>query len=235
MRNLILYIAILSLCLSFSSCNQGDTESKLEIKYSKAIELNDTNTAITYLHDLLYLDSKNETVYSRLVSHYSDLKNYKSVLKLVDTALTKANTLEKKDLLFLKANALKETKDYTNAITSYKELAEIDKKNDFIYNFEQAILFYENKNVNETIKLLNLVLNNTKSNNFTKNLNTNNGIEKVSFTEASLNFLGFIMLQKGELKASESYYIKLFKLNPNFKLARNNYILLKQKQAEQIK
>ena len=60
-----------------------------------------------------------------------------------------------------------------------------------------------------------------------KEISSDYGKEVVTYKIASLNFMGFIKMQEGKLNDSENYYKELFKSTIDFKLAKNNYILLK--------
>jgi len=231
----IQFLATLIITFILLSCNNRDSITQLELKYTNAKNLNDHQTAIKYLHDILFIEPDNNSAYYRLSGLYSKTKNYGGVIIAADSALSKANEFEKKVLLREQWKAYQAINKNEKAINILNKLIKIDTDLELEHRYSIATLYYISKKHEDALLKLNEILLHPNASKIKKEVSSDYGNEMVNYKIASLNFMGFIKMQEGKLNDSENYYKELFKSTIDFKLAKNNYILLKQQQAKKLK
>jgi len=229
------YLLFLFLVVVLGACDNQPTVTNLETQFDQAISFNDNLTAIVYLHEIKALDPDNNTVYKRLADLYNKTGNYKGAIKAADVALKKANELETKDLLFIKAKANKKLRKNADAIAVFDTLAQLDKKRELEYKYETAVLYFEMQDFSNAQMRMEEVMRHPLANKTEKRLQSDFGIDKVSYRAAAINFIAYIKLLSGDFNTAERLYTDLFAQTEQFKLAKSNYQLLQRQKKLKAK
>ncbi len=230
-----LFSLFIVLILMSTSCSSPKNAPYLEEQFDKAISFNDNITAVYYLHELMGLDSENNSIYIRLGDLYSKMGNYKGSISAIEIALTKSNKLETKDLLFAKVRSYKGLNQKKEAIQVLDSLCILDKERELEYRYEIALLYFESKDLKNAVSRMSEVLKNPMSAQIKKELKSDLGKDKISYYLAALNFIGYIKIITGELEEAEQIYQEILKQTKDFKLANNNIKLLEQEKLRKAK
>lgn len=224
------YLFYLLFFISTGACVVPETVSHLENKYNRALQLDDYNTAIVYLHEIQDLDADNNTVYKRLANCYYKINAYESAVKTVDIALKEANKLEQERLLLIKAKSLVELKNYLDGVGVYTTLATIDPKRALEYRYEMGVLYKAHGDFGNALLQMEKNVNDPLAKLLQREIVLGDGnVEFVTYYHASLNFIGALQVQANDLFAAQKTYEKLFEdQNISFVLARQNYQVLLQ-------
>ena len=233
--NLYLPICGFLLCIVTVACNPPKNTTYLEEQFDKAVYYNDNWTAILYLHEIMALEPENNTVYTRLADLYYNTANFTGCIKAADIALTKANDLEKKDLYFAKVRAHKALGNKLEAIAVLDTLIALDKERDLEYLYETAVLYFEFQDLSNAQIRMEQVLRHPTATQAKKELESDLGLDQVSYALAASNFIGYIKIVTGELEAAEQIYQEILRQTKEFKLANNNILLLEQEKLRKAK
>lgn len=212
----------------FIACSNKEHITDLEIKYERALSLNDKQTAISYLHDIIELQPENNSTYTRLSSLYIDTKNFEGAIKAANKAIEHANALELKSLLLYKYEAYKKTNQPIKAIGTLDSLETLNPELAIEYTYNKGVLYFETKQYRKALKAMNYLVKDSNSMKLTKEVSSKYGNDIVSYKHAALNFIGSLYLANKQLDSAKIYYQKILNETPSFKLANNNYILLTQ-------
>jgi tetratricopeptide (TPR) repeat protein len=222
------YFFLFYLVTLFIACSNKEHITDLEIKYERALSLNDKQTAISYLHDIIELEPENNSTYTRLSSLYIDAENFEGAIIAANKASKKANKLELKELLLFKYEAYKKTKQLIKAIATLDSLENLNPELAMKYSYDKAELYYEINQYKKTLKIMNSIAKNSNSIKLKKDIYSKYGKDIVSYKHAALNFIGAIHQANKQLDSSKIYYQKILNDTQSFKLVNNNYILLTQ-------
>jgi len=233
MKHLIL--SLIGIVGLVAACSSPKNAPYLEEQFDKAMTFNDDITALYYLHEIMALDSKNNSVYIRLGDIYSKVGNYKGAIKAIDIALKKANELETKDLLFTKVRSHKGLQQKKEAIGILDTLCLLDKERELEYRYEIAVLYFEQQDLQNALDRMNEVLNAPTAAQVKKKLNSDLGQDDVSYYLAAQNFIGYIKIVTGDFDAADLIYSNIFKQTQDFQLANNNFKLLVQEKERKAK
>lgn len=226
MLNTSLFLFIVLLLAT--SCLAPETVSHLENKYDRALQLDDYQTAIVYLHEIQDLDTDNNTVYKRLANCYYKLKKYPSAIKAIDIALKEANSLEQQVLLQTKVKSLTELRKYSDAVAIYDTLITLDSKGELEYRYEIGVLYKAQGDLGSSIVEMQKNLQHPLAKLVQREIILEQQTESVSYYHACLNFIGACQIQGNNLAAAQRTYNLLRKDRIPFKLAEENYQILQE-------
>lgn len=229
----IFYVVVGSV---LGACTAPETVSHIENKYDRARQLDDYSTAIVYLHELLDLDSDNNTIYKRLGDCYFKIGKYESAIQAIDIALKEANEIEQQQLLSIKAKALVALANYLDAIAVYKTLVNIDKKNELAHLYEIGVLYQAYGDIGNAVLEMRKLVKHPLAKLVQKEIVLETTTELVSYYHAGLNYIGSLQIKANDYGTALKTYELLFQEPIVFNLAKQNYKalleLIKQKNLQ---
>ena len=192
MNKLHLFFFKVVIVLFFVSCNHT-SQKKQELgvaqsKYKLAMQLGDLSNARTAVYDMLALDSNNHSYYDSIAKLSFKLKQYAVARKAGIRAFTFLPNLENLKVIYHSSIALK---NYTD-VEEYGSKLVKELPNDVEIMYSLAYNFVRQQKPRKALDLLEKVIINPSSKVKLYAEYRGDGLQKIPYTAAAYNLLGFI-------------------------------------------
>ncbi|MCI5058700.1 MAG: tetratricopeptide repeat protein [Flavobacteriales bacterium] len=219
MLNRTLVVCLLAVILASCSNDQKQIDTSWRA-YNYARDNGDFVTAVSALNTILAIDPFQNNVKDSLARIYYKAQMFRAAKNVAQELLNGEGAHMDMNLIAAESSnnlgLVEESLDYFN------KWLEVNPS-DIGVRYNYAVNLFNLKRADEAIPHLKEIINNPESRKLGKNFGTDaaNG-NAVSYYGAALNVMGFIELQKNNLKDSETFFKESLKSDPHFNLARNN-------------
>ena len=190
-----------------------------QLTYALGIKYNDFTIAKSSLYDLIAMEPRNDSLLFNLAYLYFDSQQYaSSILVCMDVLVRDPNNL---GALEISAVAYENLGLKDRALENYEKIYR-QNINDANILYKMAFLQYELKRFNESKINVDILLNNSKIDEF-KQIFTFDQVEKEFVMRVPiLNLKGMVHKELGDIETAKSSFEEALTLAPEFKLAKEN-------------
>lgn len=211
-----------------TSCITNNTKKQVELEqtlFSRAVEVNDFQSAIYAANKLVLLGPTQKYYYDSLANLYYNIGNYHAASTVAEATLKDHTS---KDLFNIAAYSKFNMNQFEDASILLQDLIAVDSINKVNYLYDIGVCFFNIGNGESAFSYMKKVMDEPSSRMQKKQFFVDNKTEETYYYVAALNTMGFIYMQEERYDEAEELYLELFKIDPDFKLAKNNYTLLQQ-------
>lgn len=199
-----------------------------------ALNNKDYQTAASLSYQMLVDDEKNIGKLYQLARIYYAAEKYELSINTCGQVLN-VDSVHLSSLT-MAASCFIKLKQIPNALKAYERLYQISKDPNYLYQI--ALVQFENKQLDECLKVLSVIVSDTSSASRMIELSSVNDAgenvkQSIPLNAAAYNIVGFIYSEKLDYSAARKYYAEALKIAPNFTLAKNNLtnVVLKESQS----